>query len=214
MYWFNILSVILILLTPAAGFAQAWDKGFNFRSTSAYVTDGANETYVIGDVYPTTRNGVTFGWVGAVDWTANRSTSVDRRVAGVQGVWGLSGTYFRVDLPASGDFDLEVAMGDQGQGNGPADWSIQDTTTNLETVDNGNFPAAGVFRDANNVQHSTAANWAANQTAKRYTFATTQLRVVMGFNNAQITAIAHLRVVQVGGGAPTSRQRTLTGVGQ
>lgn len=38
------------------------DVGFDFRATSTFVTDPANCTYVIDDLYPTTRGGVTFGW--------------------------------------------------------------------------------------------------------------------------------------------------------
>ena len=44
-----------------------WQQGFDFRATSTYVTDPPTSTYVLASTaYPTTVNGVTFGWANTV----------------------------------------------------------------------------------------------------------------------------------------------------
>jgi hypothetical protein len=98
----------------------SWDKGFNFRQTSGFVTDGANETYVLsGDSYPATRNGVTFGWEDAPSGDRDRNSGIDRRLAGmnfVSSAAGASAYRFRVDLPAAGDYAVRLAIGDEANG--------------------------------------------------------------------------------------------------
>lgn len=85
----------------------------NFRLTSGYVTDGAGETYVLGtDAHPTTRGGVTFGYVdvgGGAPVAGDRSTSYGSRFAGRINYKRDSNT-FRVDL-ANGAYDLRASMG-------------------------------------------------------------------------------------------------------
>jgi hypothetical protein len=97
--------------------AASMSYQLNFRSTSGYVTDGAGQTYVLAtDTYPTTRGGVTFGWeTPGPTGHANRSTSLDVRLAGigyrVNSSGGAAGI-FRVALPATGTYNLRLAMGD------------------------------------------------------------------------------------------------------
>src|SRR5678816_4027126 len=102
---------------PAAGV----DMGFNFRATSGFVTDGAEQTYVLtADTYPTTRGGFTFGWVILNDspTAVDRDSGIDVRLAGINylpgygGVGILSQSYFRVDLPTTGSYTIHLALGD------------------------------------------------------------------------------------------------------
>src|SRR5205809_595690 len=92
---------------------MSWDKGFNFRDSIGYVTDGTNETYVrdTGDVYPVTRNAVTFGWNSNLGG-ADRNSAIDRRLAGLN--YSSPGTSFtfQVDLTAPGTYDISLALGD------------------------------------------------------------------------------------------------------
>lgn len=92
---------------------MSWDKGFNFRNTSGFVTDGANETYVLPtDSYPVTRNGVTFGWGASVDGY-DRDNTADRRLAGVASTDAYgTGVNFVVDPPAAGKYICRLAAGD------------------------------------------------------------------------------------------------------
>jgi hypothetical protein len=53
-------TAVTLTVTPARG----WQQGFDFRNTAAFVTDPPGDTYVLPTTkYPTTVNGVTFGWV-------------------------------------------------------------------------------------------------------------------------------------------------------
>lgn len=179
---------------------MSWDKGFNFRSTSGFVTDGTNETYVIGDDYPVTRNGVTFGWTakGLFD-KRDRDSGVDRRLAGLNFNTndGTQST-FQIDLPAIGDYTIRLALGDQSNPQGYQYWKLLDNTTVLATIDDTNGTAGAAFDDATGVQRITA-DWPTLNVAITQTFATTTLKVVIGSPGAQAdsTTIAHLFVSQV-----------------
>src|SRR5262245_51825396 len=102
---------------------MAWVKGLNFRNSAGFVTDAADDTYVIetspgsgnGEAYPVTRNGVTFGYT-----TANSNVQVRDRNSGNNAK--LAGMHFpagespvnkvRVDLTAAGQYNVRLAMGD------------------------------------------------------------------------------------------------------
>jgi hypothetical protein len=176
---------------------MAWDKGFNFRATSGYVTDGANETYVINtEVYPITRNSVTFGWTAASAQraSANRSTGVDRRLAGINYLNPPNNSTFQVDLPAPGTYDISMAAGDASDPN-HIYAEVYDDTSLLFTVADA-APGAGNFVDANNATYS-AANWPANNTARRVVFSSSVLKVLVGNADGSYHVFAHLFVSQV-----------------
>lgn len=109
---------------------MSWDKGFNFRGSAGYVTDGADETYVIAsDAYPTTRNGVTFGLEDTFLFNLDRDATVDRRLAGMLGDFAV-GKRFRVDLLVSGNYAITVALGDAASAQ-VMRWKLRDNTTEL-----------------------------------------------------------------------------------
>lgn len=88
-------------------------KGINFRSTAGYRADGAGETYSNGEVYPTTRNGQTFGW--SLNLNANsrdRSATSDRRLAGVVYNVNTAVSDFRLDLESTGVGTIRLALGE------------------------------------------------------------------------------------------------------
>ncbi len=89
-------------------------KGINFRSTAAFVTDGTDETYSIGEIYPTTRGGMTFGWVGAANTSkADRNATHPVHCAGINFATNSgSKKTFRIDLPSTGDATIRAAFGD------------------------------------------------------------------------------------------------------
>jgi hypothetical protein len=182
--------------------ATGVDKGFNFRNTQPYVTDGANETYVVGDGYPTTRNGVTFGWETSTAQIRDRVAGNDRRIAGVnyQTNNGSQST-FRVDLPATGFYQIHLAVGDGVAAQGDDYWQIKDGTTVLMTIDKRGQGTANAqrYRDATGTL-LTNATWPTSEVATTQTFASTILRVVIGTPTAGslATALAHLRIVQLG----------------
>lgn len=172
------------------------DIGINFRATSGYVTDAAGETYSLGEAYPTTRGGVTFGWsVNLTSQTRDRFTTGDRRLAGLAFTNSLS-DYFRIDLPAAGLYDVHLAMGDHGNMQ-QCRWDLKDTTSILKsygTVTH-DVPAAN-YCDASDVIRSEA-NWPSQEIKTTQTFATTQLRLQCA-TTTFYDVVNHIRVVSAG----------------
>lgn len=175
---------------------MSYDVGFNFRSTSGYVSDAANEVYVLAESYPTTRsnangNSATFGWESG-GLALNRSASVDRRLAGVNYAGSGTSGVFRVDLPATGDTDIYFAGGDTGGSNVSA-WDFEDTTTAFQSLNKA--ASSDNYIDASGVVR-TEASWPADNAVLTRTFSTTifRLRDQAAGNNV----FAHLRVVQAG----------------
>lgn len=181
---------------------MSWVKGFNFRSTDTYVADGADETYVIGDAYPTTRGGVTFGWDGAIN-KLNRNAAIDRRLAGIH-YSATIGRSFRVDLPSPGTYRIRAAVGDAGSVNRTA-WLLKDNAITLIT-----FPDATVagahWLDATLVDRASAALWVANNVAVQATFASTILNMAI-WSSTSNSVLAHLYIEQIGGGVIFPRFR-------
>lgn len=199
-------KILLILLLSSNAFG-AWDKGFNFRTTSGFVTDGANETYVLeGDAYPTVRNGVTFGWNTATCITdtggggRDRDAGIDRRIAGMNFVGNqLNQCTFQVDLPAAGTYLISLGMGDAG-GNAKSNYVVvKDNTTALITFAPLATLSTPTFGDAAGNTY-TAANWTTSQTSVSKTFATTTFNLVLGSGltpDGTDSSIDHIFISQV-----------------
>src|SRR5690606_37932986 len=95
----------------------AFNEGFNFRATAAFRADDPADTqYVLAtDSYPTTRNGVTFGWESGSPAGRDRSSSgyIDARLAGLHFVANTgSQATFRVDLVQTGQHEIRAAFGE------------------------------------------------------------------------------------------------------
>lgn len=178
---------------------MSFDKGFNFRDTAAPTSqpaEGPNETYVLHDNYPTTRNAVTFGWDTGIAGF-DRTVTNDRRLCGIN--YNNATSIFQMDLPATGTYIVHLALGDQGGGgNASCTAVVKDNTSTLATV---NFAAnvANVFTDATGAVLNQTT-WPGSEVGVSLTFATTTLKLVM--TSAGYWTIAHLRVVQSSGPAP------------
>ena len=181
---------------------MAWTKGLNFRAISTVVTDGADETYVQADPYPTVRNVSTFGWLSNTSTiqVRDRSTTVDRRLVGLHFTEASTGASFQIDLPSSGDYLIRAAYGD-GANPQTINISLLDDGVVFSSVTgdagaNQFFDAAGVLR--------TAAEWPSSNTSLSRTFSTTSL--ILRINSTAVASygVAHLFLDQViqGGGAP------------
>jgi hypothetical protein len=171
---------------------MAWDKGFDFRGTSGYVTDPANCTYVLGEAYPTTRNSVTFGWEGTTASVADRDAGISAKLAGIN--FANPAKDFRVDLPAAGPYLVSLAVGDQASGsNAVVTTIIKDTATTLMTLTGQTVTAE--FYDATGALLTTAA-WPAGNVAVEKTFATTLCRMSMSIPSG-FWRVAHLFLSQV-----------------
>lgn len=186
-----------LLLFPTIAAAQ-WDKGFNFRATSGYVTDGANQTYVLGDSYPTTRNSVTFGWTTSLsDPLRDRDNMVDPRLAGVNQIPNSSQKGFRIDLPAAGGYTIYLAIGDAAIDQPVAQYvEVYDDTVLLFTINDTDGTLGGNFDDAGGTNRTSAA-WPTDNVGIGVSFATTQMYVLVGKGSGLgNSTISHIRVVQ------------------
>lgn len=210
--WLKKLFSSLFLVLIFVNVAQAWTEiGLNFRATSGYVTDEANQTYVLGDTYPTTRGGVTFGFDSAlVDGTRDRSTSVDVRLAGINQSPTDSVRNFRVDLSATGDYVICIAAGDAVFSQSNLYLEVLDDSTSKFTLgcSGSNCLVGGNFFDASDTER-TAAAWPAGQTCVAATFATTTFKLKLGTGSGStLGTVAHLQIYS--GSTPTTTTTTTT----
>jgi hypothetical protein len=187
---------------------MTWTKGFNFRQTAGFVTDGINETYCRsysnGDGYPVTRNGVTFGW----DANYNGLTDRDRLTAdnlrnpklsgmvAMQASGSDSYARFRVDLPAAGAYRIRLAAGDAGSNN-RSYWRILDNTTELVASADTSLPASNYYVDATDTLHTNSALWWGKNAYVDLTFATTTFIFELVRPTALSSVIAHIQLQQI-----------------
>lgn len=192
----------------------AWDKGWNFRGTAGYVTDGTNQTYEIAvndtnsGAYPITRNGVTFGWDTSTSQGADRSNVIDVRLAGDNHDGASKDGVFRVDLPATGDYLITIADGTKAgySATSPSTLTIKDNTTALITLGPHTI-AAGQFYDAADALYDSTS-WPGSNTAVRKTFATTTFFIACTAPS-DYWELAHLFLSQAAAVASNSPQTIL-----
>ncbi len=187
----------LLFAVPALG----WDIGFDFRASTAFVSDPSSVTPVLGTTtYPTTRtvNGVTvvFGWesTSPAGSTRDRGNYTDPRLAGINCGGNNSGAaIFRVDLPTTGWYSVSLAIGDLSY----------DQYYHIGLMDSGSLllslngqVTAGTFIDATGAPLFWQAWPSANMTILR-TFSTTQFRIQLGGKpdlSGTESCLAHLRL--------------------
>ena len=191
-------TTVDLTVTSASG---SGGEGFDFRNTANFVTDPPGATYVLSTTaYPTTVNGVTFGWVKTAPVRArDRNAALDPRLAGINFVSNGSPATFYVDLPSPGTYDISLAMGDASYLQCGVQCQVQflDGSTVLATVIGGPIGAAN-FYDATGKLWS-AANWPSDNLSQQLTLAGTRLTVIVGTSKAtgDNTTVAFLGVAQV-----------------
>lgn len=185
---------------------MSWVKGFNFRAGQAFVTDGPDETWVLGfnTLYPTTRNGVTFGWTGGGTDIRDRNAGIDPRLAGTN-LWTGGSTEFRVDLPYTGEFEIGLAMGDASFARSQMGVDVKDDTTPMISLLDMD-PGAGQWFDASGVKRTSVSLWTGQHATVRVIFSTTTLNVQ--FTDTGETHMAHL-LVREWQGYPFARSRAM-----
>lgn len=193
------------------------DIGLNFRDTAGYVTDGTNETYVLGgvsgDAYPTTRGGFTFGYTAALgSQFRDRNNALDRRLAGIHFCTSPAQLAFQLDLTASGSYVIHYAGGDPS-GAQATYCDIRDNTSSVLVVNDASI-AGGSTDDATSTEY-TDANWPSSETGSTKTFSTSTLTFLLGTgtSDGRNNMIQHLRVVTAGGGGATPKVKDMIGGG-
>lgn len=229
---FLIPLLILLWTTPAWPFTAS----LNFRGTSGYVTDGSGQTPVLpGDSFPTTRNGITFGFVivsnsttgdaSAVVSPVDRNSSVDPRFAGIvyAAPGGASNVAFAIQVPSAGDYDIRLAIGDSGfDQSGQQEYvellngedQVGGTTgSSLGIILNAvTGPTQNKYYDATGVLRTSESDWISNnikvtKTVSAY-MGTTTLVIWLGKDAlSSYTILAHVEVSDATGGGPTAAPR-------
>ncbi len=177
--------------------------GFNMRGTSGYVTDPANSTYVLAETSAQTRNSITFNWSsGGSPAGADRSSSVNAKLAGINYTGPGNTITFNVTLPSSGQKDVRLALGDPNF----SSWAglqviFKDNGSTLYTV-GPSTPATGNVIDANGAEYSLA-NWPASNTAKRLTFGSTVFSIQVSASGGNYVTLCHLEIADVASGRTT-----------
>lgn len=170
---------------------MALPQGLPFRSTSSYVTDGADDSVetstanttdsaVYAVSYPrTTAQGNTVGWenISGGIYTRNRNTA-GAKLAGFHFPdEAASAQRWRMDLPSAGQYAIRLAMGDYSYGSQTCGVIIYDDTTNVLQVSGVTTTAANRYIDASGVERIGVSGWDGNNVAVTRTFASTILRL-------------------------------------
>ncbi len=188
-------------VVTASGFV-AFQKGFDFRSTSGYVTDPTDCTYVLdSDTGVTVRNGATFQWVDHVGLDSrDRTTSGDTRLSGmnyqpnsfgVASVWTLT-------LPATGVYDIYLAAGEASNAQ-VIYLEVDDNATAFISIVGVDTVSADSYVDASGAVR-TRTQWLADSarggTKVTRTFASTTMKVILGWTGSAgaNSTIAHIFV--------------------
>lgn len=177
--------------------------GFNFRATSGFVTDGAGDSPVLGESYPTTySNGVTAGFETGGDTvtTRDRNNSYNSHIAGSIYCSDNGGDalqqIFRIDLTTTGSYTLNLALGDESYAYASY-LSVYDTSSLLSTLFNGYAGALNSFCDAAGNNYYPGPNWVAGNVPVSLTFSTTIARFYIGNTTTQ-TPINYIGLTYTG----------------
>ncbi len=177
---------------------MAYPQGINFRATLAFVTDGASEAFEItsGVVnYPhTSAQGNNIGWetVNLLD-VRDRNSGVDVRLAGINFLPNPGTSDYRLDLSATGNWDINLAAGDYTYAQGPIKIEVFDTAASLGVLVNGTTSGGQRWFDAKGTELD-ATTWPSSNVAQNVTFATTICRVRVGGAASLSSVIAHVKL--------------------
>src|ERR1041385_1465960 len=131
--------------------------GINFRNSSGYVTDGANEFFGDGSTSQTI-NGYSCGW--NTDQTGNdrdRTTSSPSapRAAGTVLLANDGGTYtFTITGLAAADYKIGLMIGDAAYTMAAGQVVLKDNTTTRYTLNSSATTATTKSRDINDGEHT------------------------------------------------------------
>jgi hypothetical protein len=182
----------------------------NFRGSSGWVTDASGQTYCLGDAYPTTRAGLTFGWGGFTD-IADRDNAAPSvpEFAGINYRSDAAGSRdFRLDLPGPGSYAVRLAIGDAAIGQTDQYCRVLDSdgTTVLATPVAGAAVGTGQYWDASGVLRADATAWRASNAPATVTITGDHIFIrIADPAGAGYTTIAHLEVAGAGGGGTPAR---------
>lgn len=176
--------------------------GINFRATSGYDTDDTDETYSLGEAYPTTRGGLTFGFGASLTANSrNRATAYAGKFAGIVFVAnGGSTQTFTFELPfGPGTYRIRLAAGDATNAQASQKLVLMDGATAIATLTGST--SLNQWIDASSVVRTSNTDWQTNNVYAEHTFAGSALDIVLGNTGSGTTVIAHVSLEYMGGGS-------------
>lgn len=196
---------------------MVWKQGIAFRRTPEFVTDGPDDfgcaqlttggSAFANIYYPIVSpqgNGV--GYVGrdeSYGFTASQNnSSADPRLAGNHyTASGLDGGYctYRIDLPSPGRYRIRAALGNAAQTAPAPRMEVFDNTTSLAVVTGAATTTVGQLYDASGTLRASAADWAANNSAVEFTFASTVCLFKFGSGTSGQTQYPYIYIEEAGG---------------
>lgn len=173
---------------------MAFAQGIYFRATDNQTDPTDYDAETAASVYPwTTAQGNTVGWETSLTGitTRDRDTATNVLLKGIHFVANTGTKDYRIDLPATGSYDIRLAAGDKGFAQFCRVQLLDGDTVfaDFETIVD-----AGHWLDATGVEISGETAWAANNAVKNHTFTTQIFRVRIGAEsdgtfNSVITAV-------------------------
>lgn len=200
----HYLAALILLAMPLMAHAQlSAPVGVEFRFTSGYVTTATNDTYSLGETYPISRTPVgqatafTFGWTTAPVGEVDRINTNPAQLAG--GVYyntvSGAGANFEFDLPSTGTYTIDIAMGDASFTN----------TQFVKVFDNATLLAsygpvstgANNFVDISNNTWTSPTLWLSSHVSITHAFTSTHLNILIGAGQTTgASIIAYLLISQ------------------
>ena len=194
--WTWLLTVVFSATSVAV---SSWQRGFDFRNTKNYVNDPSGSNYVLPSTsYPTTSNGVTYGWASSAPQGANETTKYDPRLAGINYLPNGTPIPFYVDLPSPGIYNITMAMGNAMSGTCQSSYcqvQFLDGKTVLATIYKQGAGTAYFYDAKGNLW--SANDWPTKNVALQVTITGTRLTMMLGSNSRNgNTPIAYLGITQ------------------
>lgn len=167
--------------------------GIAFRATADYNGPYAlTDTYSLGEAYPVTRIGLTFGWSpGNTTQVTDRLSANPKQLQGR--AYALVGAPkdFLIDLPSGpGTYTIRLAIGDPDAGVFGNHVVLKDGTTPFATI-TGNSDQ-GQFLDASGVLRTSAALWVSNNVSIQRTFTTSTFRLTFAGGGTVASMISYI----------------------
>ena len=186
---YNGLFLPLPKILPSGGGGGSYNIGFDFWSSSGRGTLQGTDTYVlVGDTYPTSRGGATFGWVAPPLRYDDNTSETDSRLLS-SALSAFTPSTFEVSGLPSGTYKLWTAIGEEGGRTNDA--TFKDGTTTILTVSGAND--FYFFLDASGA-NIVGTSWASSGggTPATVTINSGILNIIMAQSNP--TGIAYLRL--------------------
>jgi hypothetical protein len=160
-----------------------------------------------GDVYPTIRNGWTFGFQPGSYRSYRENAETDDRFLTSTWCRGGEEVTLRIDLQQAGEHAVHIACGRTGTGNHRTNFRLLDGDDQFAT--SYAIQSSGNYCDATGVVHGSVSEWIANELPIVHNFMSDylQIRVIGVSGNSVVTMFTNCKIVSLSAAFTPSRRR-------